>query len=76
MHSRCVSCQVADQRAGKVNKLLGDVDNARIEVSCFKMLLKEETTAIPRRLGEAEAAAASEAEAEELLQARATIYLL
>lgn len=60
---------MADQRGSKVNKLLAEADNARIELSCFRMLSEQETAAIVRRLEDAEAAAAMEAEAEELLQA-------
>lgn len=60
---------MADQRSSKVNKLLAEADTARIELSCFRMLSEQETAAIVRRLKDAEATAAMEAEVEELLQA-------
>lgn len=62
---------MADQRASKANNLLAEADNARIELSCFRMLSEQETASIVRRLKDAEAAAAMEAEAEELLQVSA-----
>lgn len=60
--------QVAAQRSASLNGLYKDADSAAIEASCFGMLLKSETAAVPRRVKEAEAAAGVEAEAEELLQ--------
>lgn len=64
----CVSRQVADQRAANLNRLIGDADNAAIEASCFSLLIKAETAAIPRRIKDSENGAAAETEAEELLQ--------
>lgn len=61
--------KVADQRAANLNRLIGEADNASIEASCFNLLLKAETSAIPRRVKDAENGAAQEVEAEELLQA-------
>ncbi|CAN0396793.1 unnamed protein product, partial [Laminaria digitata] len=61
--------KVAAQRSASLNGLYKDADSAAIEASCFGMLLKSETAAVPRRVKDAEAAAAVEAEAEELLQA-------
>eukprot|EP00752_Nemacystus_decipiens_P008212 g7343.t1 len=61
--------KVFDQRATGLNRIHKEVENAQIETSCHKMLLNTETAAIPRRVAGAEAAAAAEAEAEELLQA-------
>lgn len=60
--------QVAEQRAANLNRLVEQADTAKIEASCFQMLLKDETAAIPRRVRDAEAAAAIETEAEEILQ--------
>lgn len=59
---------MADQRAANLNRLIGEADNASIEASCFNLLLKAETSAIPRRVKDAENGAAQEVEAEELLQ--------
>ncbi|CAN0021164.1 unnamed protein product [Ectocarpus sp. 6 AP-2014] len=61
--------KVADQRAAGLNRVQQEVENAQIESSCHSMLLANETSAIPRRIADAEGRAALEAEAEELLQA-------
>lgn len=67
---------MADQRSLKLNSLLRDADNARIESACFDMLLKEEAEATPHRVKDLEMTASAEAEAEELLQARIFLFLI